>query len=104
MPGCPGCGSSTRWSSRPASRTRTSGRWLPLPEPFRRRERALFDYPQHLTVDSLITLAGTWSYVAVRPDREDVLTRIRRLAEAQAGPGGVLVLPHRTRCYRAVRG
>ena len=54
-------------------------------------------------VEAFVALASTWTNVAVRPDRDQVLVEIRRLAESEAGPGGVLVLPHRTRCHRAVR-
>ena len=76
---------------------------LPLPETFQPQEQAVFRYAQPLTVESLVTLASTWTNIALHPDREEILATVRRLAQRQADSGGRLMLPHRTRCYRAVR-
>jgi SAM-dependent methyltransferase len=85
----------------------TASRWdvhLDLPEPFGPLQRALFAYRQRLTVDDVKALAASWSYIAVRPDREEVLARVTDLARGAAGDDGFVVMPYRTRCFRAVRG
>jgi SAM-dependent methyltransferase len=85
----------------------TASRWdvhMDLPEPFGPVQRALFAYRQRLAVDDVVALASSWSYVAVRPDREEVLARVAALARGAAGDDGFVVMPYRTRCYRSVRG
>jgi len=77
---------------------------LTLPAPFGPVERALFHYRQRLTPEEVVSLAASWSYVAVRPDRAEVLARIADLARRAAGDDGFVTVPYRTRCYRAVRG
>jgi SAM-dependent methyltransferase len=84
----------------------TASRWdvhMDLPEPFGPVQRALFAYRQRLAIDDVVALAASWSYVAVRPDREEVLAGVAELARGAAGDDGFVVLPYRTRCYRAVR-
>jgi SAM-dependent methyltransferase len=67
---------------------------------FEPRERTVFRYEQRLTVEELVTLASSWSYVATRPDRERVLRQVRELGERVAAGRGALVVPHDTRCFR----
>lgn len=76
---------------------------LELPAPFGPVQRRLFGYEQRLTPQGLRALAGSWSYVALRDDRDAVLDAVEELGRRVAGPDGTLVLPHRTRCFRAVR-
>jgi ubiquinone/menaquinone biosynthesis C-methylase UbiE len=76
---------------------------LPGPPGFTPLERETFRYEQRLTVEELVTLASSWSYVATRPDCERVLGEVRALGERAAAGRGVLVVPHHTRCYRARR-
>jgi hypothetical protein len=60
-------------------------------------------YEQRLTVEELVTLASSWSYVATRPDRDRVLGEVRVLGERAAAGRGSLVVPHNTGCFRARR-
>jgi SAM-dependent methyltransferase len=60
-----------------------------------------FGYQQTLTRQQLVTLASTWSYVAVSARRAQILDAVDELAGRVAGPDGTLVVPHRTWCYRA---
>ena len=60
-----------------------------------------FGYQQTLTRQQLVTLASTWSYVAVSARRAQILDAVDALARKVAGPDGTLVVPHRTWCYRA---
>ncbi len=62
-------------------------------------ERAQFDYELALSVDRLVSLASSWSYVALAADREERLAAVRVVAEG-AAVGGVVRVPHRTVCYR----
>ena len=85
----------------------TASRWdveMNLPESFGPIQRALFAYRQRLVVDDVVALAASWSYVAVRPDRDEVLARVADIARAAAADDGFVVMPYRTRCYRSVRG
>lgn len=63
-----------------------------------------------LTPSELRTLARSWSFVQVRPDRETVLEQVlelgRRVAQEQAGRGrrdGALAFPQVSVCYRYQR-
>lgn len=76
--------------------------WVELPAPFGRGERRLFGNEHVLEVGRLRDLAGTWSTVQSRPDRELVLDRVSALAGRAAGGAPVLALPHFCRCYRYV--
>ncbi len=74
-----------------------------LPPPFGPVQRRMFAYRQRLTPAQLRTLAASWSYVQVHPERERVLDAVEGLGRRVAGPDGTVVIPHRTRCFRAVR-
>lgn len=63
-------------------------------------ERRDFRYDHALEVEGLVRLASSWSYVAVRADREDVLARVRVVGERVADADGRLVFPNITVCYR----
>ncbi len=69
-------------------------------------EHATFAYTLRMPTAALVDLVSSWSYVATRPDRDEVLEQVEQLAErvaAEEGNSGELGLPHRTECYRASR-
>jgi ubiquinone/menaquinone biosynthesis C-methylase UbiE len=76
---------------------------LEIPPPFGPTEKTTFEYGLRLTPEGLAKVTSTWSYVAVRPDREQVLTEVELLGHRVADADGTLVLPHITYCYRAAR-
>lgn len=76
---------------------------LELPPPFGEMQRRTFDYDLELTPESLAGVASTWSYVAVRDDRDRVLADVEQLGRRVADSTGRLVLPHVTQVYRAHR-
>jgi ubiquinone/menaquinone biosynthesis C-methylase UbiE len=65
-------------------------------------EEQLFDYQLVTTAQGLRDLADTWSYVYLAPDRQQRLDAVLALARSAAEPDGRLVVPHVTRCFRAV--
>lgn len=64
---------------------------------------------QRLDVDGLLGLASSWSYLALRPDRDAVMDRIRQLVltdpetATAAGRGEPFDFPYVARSYRATR-
>lgn len=84
--------------------TLSEGDPLRLTDPFGPLQRAVFDYRRELTPEGLAGLASSMSYVAVRPDRDDVLERVHQLGRRVAGRSGTLTIPYRTYCYRATLG
>jgi len=76
---------------------------LALPAPFGPVEHAVFDYALTTTPEGLRALADTWSYVYLAPDRQARLDAVLEIGRRAARPDGTLVVPHVTRCYRAVR-
>ncbi len=63
-----------------------------------------FSFNYELSVDQLVKLASSWSYVMQRSDRIDVLARIRRLGEQTASCDTALVrFPHITAAFRLQR-
>jgi SAM-dependent methyltransferase len=62
-------------------------------------EAAVFDYVKVLTVDGLVELASSWSYLRLADDCADRLAAVRRVGESVA-VDGVVRIPHRTQCYR----
>lgn len=73
--------------------------------PFGPLEEHTVRWKTSLTVESLMDLAASRSYLITAPpaQREETLTRVRALAERVAGEEGTLTLPYRTHVYRAVR-
>jgi SAM-dependent methyltransferase len=67
--------------------------------PFGPSEVRIFPYEHVVTVDGLVDLASSWSYVALAPDRDQRLAAIRRVGE-HAAKDGVVRIPHRTVCFR----
>jgi len=63
-------------------------------------ERTQFRLDQQLTADELVLLASSWSPVAVRADRDEVLTRVREIGERAADAGGRLTFSYVSDCYR----
>jgi SAM-dependent methyltransferase len=71
---------------------------------FHAPEARTFRHVQALDVDSLVGLVGSYSYVALRPDRDDVLARAREIAVRGAtGPDGQVLVRYVLRAYRARR-
>lgn len=77
-----------------------SGLGAPVVAGFESPENARFALEQPLTVDDLVLLASSWSPVAVREDRDEVLARVRELGIRTAGGPGRLVFPYVSDCYR----
>ena len=75
----------------------------PMPEAFEPVERAVFGWTMRQSPPDLARHAGTWSFVAIRPDRDEVLDRVRALGDRVAGPDGMVELPMLTECYRLRR-
>ena len=75
----------------------------PFPEPFGPVEHEVFAWTLRQSPEDLARHAGTWSFVAVRPDRDEVLERVRALAERVAGVDGMVEVPMLTECYRLRR-
>ncbi|GLY27158.1 class I SAM-dependent methyltransferase [Kineosporia sp. NBRC 101731] len=77
---------------------------IDLPGAFTPVEGATFAYTLQLPVPDLARLVSSWSYVATRPDRDEVLKKSGALGErvaAEQGTPGMLAMLHRTHCYRA---
>ena len=73
---------------------------LPVIAGYAAADNRQFTLEHDLSVDDVVRLAASWSPVAVREDRDDVLAEVGRLAERVAGPGGRLVFPYVADCYR----
>lgn len=73
---------------------------LPVVAGYGAAENRRFGLEHDLAVEDLARLASSWSPVAVREDRDDVLAAVGRLAERVAAPGGRLVFPYVADCYR----
>lgn len=73
---------------------------LPAVAGYEAAENRQLGVEQRLTVDDLARLAASWSPVAVRADRDEVLAEVRALADRVAGPDGTLVFRYVTDCYR----
>lgn len=63
-------------------------------------ENARFGLAQRLTVADLVRLASSWSPVAVRDDRDDVLAAVRELGTRAADADGTLLFRYVTDCFR----
>lgn len=68
-------------------------------ESFGRVETEVFHYELALTVDQLVDLASSWSYLALAADRDDRLAAVRRVGDS-AAQDGVVRIPHLTYCFR----
>ena len=73
---------------------------LPQIAGYETAENRQFGFEHDLAFGDLPRLASSWSPVAVREDRDDVLAEVARLAERAAAPGGRLVFPYVADCYR----
>jgi SAM-dependent methyltransferase len=76
-----------------------------LPAPFGPLDSTTFTTTQELTVDGIVALVNTWSYVRLRSDRDDVLAQVRevltqdhRFADHDHIPVRYVVT-----CYRSLR-
>jgi SAM-dependent methyltransferase len=91
---------SSEYELRGAIRNRKA---LEVPAPFTELERATFDYELRTTPEGLAAVASTWSYVAVREDRDQVLAAVEQVGRRVADADGTVIMPHVTYCYRARR-
>lgn len=66
---------------------------------FGRLEHWQTTYDMVLSPDDLVAQVGSWSHIAIHPQREQILAEVRELAQRRAG-GGQLTLPHVTDCFR----
>lgn len=73
---------------------------IPRMDGFGPAENAQFAVEQRLTPDDLVRLASSWSPVAVREDRDDVLASVHDLGTRVAGADGVVVFPYVSDCFR----
>jgi SAM-dependent methyltransferase len=67
--------------------------------------RRTFANVQELDAGGLVALAGSYSYVALRPDRDEVLREVRELAAGRRDlcGRGRFELPYLSNCFRASR-
>jgi SAM-dependent methyltransferase len=74
----------------------------PLSRDFAPTEAASWTHGQPLSVDELVGLVGSYSYVRLRTDRDDVLAEVRALVTDHPDLQGTdLAMPYVTRAYRA---
>jgi SAM-dependent methyltransferase len=68
-------------------------------------ESLTVEHEQELDADRLVGLAASWSYVYLRPDRDEVLEKVRAIAtdHPDLGGRGTFTLAYEARCYRARR-
>jgi len=69
-------------------------------EPF---ETEVFTHGMRQSVEDLVLHASTWSFVAIRPERDRVLAEVRALGRRVADRDGMVEIPMTTRCYRLSR-
>jgi len=75
----------------------------PVGPEFAAFETELFTYGMRQSVEDLVLHASTWSYVAIHPDRDQILADVRALGRRVAGADGMVEIPMTTRCYRMRR-
>jgi SAM-dependent methyltransferase len=75
----------------------------PVGPEFEPVETELFAYAMRQSVEDLVRHASTWSYVAIHPERDQVLHDVRALGRRVADGDGVVEIPMTTRCYRLRR-
>ena len=63
------------------------------------------EHEQELDADRLVGLAASWSYVFLRPDRDEVLAQVRAIATGSPELAGrsTFTLAYEARCFRARR-
>src|SRR5665811_1937076 len=66
-------------------------------------ETELFTHRIRQSVEDLVLHASTWSYVAIRPERDRILDEVRALGRRVADRDGMVDIPMTTRCYRLRR-
>jgi hypothetical protein len=74
-------------------------------DPFGALEHETFRWTASFTVDSLVELAASRSYIiTASPERRDeVLAGVRSLGSRVAGPDGSIAMPYLTHAYRVSR-
>jgi SAM-dependent methyltransferase len=70
---------------------------------FEGSETKLFTHQMRQSVENLVLHASTWSYVAIRPERDRILDDVRALGRRVADRDGMVDIPLTTRCYRMRR-
>jgi len=73
---------------------------LPAIDGFGVAENAQFGQVSHLTPDDLVRLVSSWSPVAVREDREEVLVAVHDLGVRVAEPGATVAFEYVADCFR----
>lgn len=73
---------------------------LALPPPWGRGERRLFTHDLVLPTGRLRDLAASWSVVARRPDRDELLAAVDDVATSAAAGNPSLAIPLFCRCWR----
>ncbi|ALV47894.1 hypothetical protein MB46_19690 (plasmid) [Arthrobacter alpinus] len=67
-------------------------------------ERKEFPFNHELTIEQLVELASSWSFVAQKSDQHAVLAKIRYLGKQTASPDrGLVIFPHITAAFRLQR-
>ncbi len=75
-----------------------------VPDPrFTADGAASFDSSLRYQVADLVSLVATWSYVALSPARDTILTEVGRSAEDLAAPDGTVELAQAVHAYRFAR-
>lgn len=87
-----------QYRSRRSVRNRSEA--FQVPDSFHGLQTTTFDYGLRLTPPALAALASSWSYVTLRPDRDQVLDRIEALGRRVAEADGLVTVPFVTYCYR----
>jgi len=70
---------------------------------FEPSETELFTHRMRQSVEDLVLHASTWSYVAIRPERDRILDDVHSLGRRVADRDGMVEIPMTTRCYRLRR-
>lgn len=70
---------------------------------FEPSETELFTYRMRQSVEDLVRHASTWSYVAIHPERDQILGDVHALGRRVADGEGMVEIPMTTRCYRLRR-
>jgi SAM-dependent methyltransferase len=67
--------------------------------------RLRFRHQQALDREGLVRRVASMSFIAILPEqrRAEVLDEVRRLAEEEAGPDGLMALPYHTELYWCTR-
>jgi SAM-dependent methyltransferase len=76
-----------------------------LPDPFGAMDSTTFTTTQELTVEGIVALVNTWSYVRLRDDRDEVLQQVREMLtnDHQFADHERIPVRYNVTCYRSLR-